>query len=130
MPRMTNTTTEDPRDVWERYVATWRAQTPEERRRRYETCLSPACIYTDPLTVATGWDELQNAVAAFHQQIPGGHFVTEQFLAHHGRSIARWRMVTADGARLGEGVSYAEYDAGGKLAVMTGFFEVPGAGAS
>jgi hypothetical protein len=119
-----------PRDVWESYTESWRVASVAEKRRLYETCLSPACIYTDPTTVAAGWDQLEAYMVGFHAQVPGGHFVTDVFFAHHGCSIARWRMLGADGAQLGEGTSYGEYDAEGKLVVMTGFFAVPGASAS
>jgi len=114
-----------PRAVWERYVESWKVTSVAEKRRIYETCLAPSCVYTDPLTVATGWDELSNYMLDFHRQVPGAHFVTEYFLAHHERSIARWRMVRGDGRSLGEGTSYGEYDRDGKLLAMTGFFETP-----
>jgi hypothetical protein len=65
-------------------------------------------------------------MASFHEQIPGGHFVTEQFFAHHGRSVARWKMLSGAGLPLGEGISYAEYDEQQRLVAMTGFFETPG----
>ncbi len=62
---------------------------------------------------------------AFHQQVPGGHFVTSYFLAHHDASIAKWNMVNAEGATIGEGVSYGQYNEQGALIAMTGFFETP-----
>ena len=112
--------------VWERYVGSWKTASVAEKRRIYETCLAPGCVYTDPLTQARGWDELTQYMASFQQQIPGGHFVTQEFLSHHGRSVARWQMLSGDGAPLGEGISYAEYDEQQRLVSMTGFFETPG----
>jgi hypothetical protein len=106
-------------------VASWKADSAAGRRALYEDCLSPDCVYTDPLTRASGWVELSAYMVAFHQQIPGGHFVTEQFITHHGKSIARWKMLNADAVQVGEGVSYGEYDDDGLLVAMTGFFEVP-----
>lgn len=116
-------------DTWERYVASWKAETEEEKRALYDQSLSPTCVYTDPLKVARGWDELVTYMREFHQQIPGGHFITERFIAHHDRSIAHWRMCNAAGDKLGDGVSYGEYDSSGKLVAMTGFFEVPASAA-
>lgn len=116
---------DDPKAAWERYVAAWKAQNAEEKRRLYATCLSPGCTYTDPLIQTKGWAELEAYMMNFHEQIPGGHFVTEYFLAHHGRSIARWRMVAGDGTPLGEGISYGEYDEHARLTSMTGFFDTP-----
>jgi len=66
-------------------------------REIYASCLAPDCVYTDPLTKAKGWDELAAYMTAFHDQIPGGHFVTQQFFAHHQRSVARWTMAGRDG---------------------------------
>lgn len=112
--------------VWERYVASWKVQSLAEKRALFETCLVPDCTYTDPLQVAQGWDELLAYMVEFHKQVPGGHFVTEYFATHHGKSVAKWRMASADAARIGEGMSYAEYDANGLLVAMTGFFETAG----
>ena len=80
------------------------------------------------LKAASGNPEAYEKWLDFHRQIPGGHFVTEQFIAHHGRSIARWRMVAGDGTTLGDGMSYGEYDGDGRLLTMTGFFEPPSPG--
>jgi hypothetical protein len=115
------------RDVWERYVRSWQVANIAEKREIYPTCLDQACVYTDPLTQAKGWDELLAYMISFHEQIPGGHFVTEQFYSHHHRSVARWKMLRGDGTPLGEGISYAEYDEQKRLVTMTGFFEPPGA---
>ncbi len=113
------------REVWERYVGSWKVASAAEKRAIFSTCLAADCVYTDPLTQAKGWDELTAYMAAFHAQLPGGHFVTQEFFAHHGRSAARWKMVGGDGTALGEGISYAEYDAQNRLVTMTGFFEPP-----
>src|ERR1022692_4386181 len=115
------------KEVWERYVRSWHVASVAENRDIYPTCLAPDCVYTNPLTQAKGWGELAAYMAAFHEQIPGGHFVTQQFFAHHRRSVARWQMASGDGTPLGEGISYAEYDEQHRLVTMTGFFEPPGA---
>ena len=117
----------DLRTVWETYVSAWKVETSAEKAAILATCLMPSCVYTDPLTQAEGWDELVSYMLSFHQQVPGGHFVTEYFLAHHGRSIARWKMLNGEGQLLGEGTSYGEYDAQRRLVAMTGFFEAHGA---
>lgn len=120
----------DLKTVWERYVASWQAGTVAEKRARFAECLAPDCVYTDPLARTQGWDELLGYMASFHEQVPGGHFVTEYFLAHHGRSIARWKMLNGAGAEIGSGISYGEYDAQHRLVAMTGFFETPEAAAA
>jgi hypothetical protein len=120
----------DPRAVWERYVASWQVKSRKEKLALFEGCLSPECVYADPLTRVSGWEALAAYMADFHRQIPGGHFVTSQFIAHHGRSMAKWTMRGADDAVLGEGVSYGEYDRDNRLVAMTGFFEAPQTGAT
>lgn len=109
--------------TWERYVASWKAETTVEKRALYEQALSSRCVYRDPLTVADGWEQLLEYMDSFHRQIPGGHFVTTEFMAHHGRSIARWEMRDGKATKIGVGMSYGEYDDQGKLTSMTGFFE-------
>jgi hypothetical protein len=116
--------------VWERYVASWKAGTTAEKRALFAESLAPECIYTDPLARTQGWDELLSYMASFHEQVPGAHFVTESFMAHHGRSIAHWKMLSATGEQIGSGASYGEYDARQRLVAMTGFFETPGAAAA
>jgi hypothetical protein len=115
--------TMDPKAVWDRYVASWKVQSLAEKRALFETCLAPGSRYTDPLRVAQGWDELLAYMVEFQKQAPGAHFVTEYFASHHQKSIARWKMLSADAAPIGEGMSYGEYDANGLLVAMTGFFE-------
>jgi hypothetical protein len=111
--------------VWERYVAAWKAGSLEEKRALFAGCLAPSCTYTDPLQQAEGWDALALYMVDFQRQVPGGHFITEAFSTHHDKSLAKWRMVNADGVKIGEGVSYGEYDANDRLIAMTGFFETP-----
>jgi len=121
--------TRDARATWERYAESWKVSGAAAKRALHETCLAPNCTYTDPLVVAQGRDALVEYMLEFHHQVPGGHFVTDHFLAHHDRGIARWRMVGGDGTTLSDGISYCEYDADGRLRAMTGFFEPPGRGA-
>jgi hypothetical protein len=116
----------DLKAVWEHYVSAWKVTSLAKKRELFAQCLVPACVYTDPLTVARGWDALLQYMVDFHAQVPGGHFVTQQFFAHHQCSVARWTMVSAQGETLDEGISYAEYDAEGRLRTMTGFFDPPG----
>jgi hypothetical protein len=65
--------------VWERYVASWSAQSATEKERLFAGCLAPDCVYTDPLTRAQGWLELAAYMVEFHRQVPGGHFVGGNF---------------------------------------------------
>lgn len=111
--------------TWETYAASWKAESASDKRALFEKSLDPHCEYNDPLTTAKGWSALTDHMLDFHRQIPGGHFVTRYFLAHHNQSIARWEMRNGTNAVLGEGISYGKYNDDGKLIAMTGFFETP-----
>lgn len=115
----------DIRMTWDTYTRSWKAASAEERTALFAQALSEQCVYTDPLTQRAGWDALREYMVEFHQQVPGGHFRTVEFFAHHGRSAARWEMLGADETVLGTGMSYGEYDEDGRLLTMTGFFATP-----
>jgi hypothetical protein len=114
------------RATWDLYAASWKAGGSPEKRALFEQCLAPDCVYTDPLVRAEGWKALEAYMVEFHRQVPGGAFVTQDFLSHHDASIAVWTMVNGAGDPIGDGMSCGEYDDSGKLIRMTGFFDVPG----
>ncbi len=116
----------DYRARWEAYAAIWKLEGAAAKRAACADALHPDCLYTDPLTQRLGWDDLVAYMVDFHQQVPGGHFVTQYFNVHHGRSIVRWNMVAGDGTLLQEGISHGEYGDDGRLRSMTGFFESNG----
>jgi hypothetical protein len=118
----------DYKAIWEAYVASWMAESVEEKRALFETCLTPGCVYIDPLARTEGWAELAAYMIDFQRQVPGGHFVTQQFIAHHGTCIATWKMLNGDAVPIGEGISYGEFGEGDRLARMAGFFGAPGSG--
>ena len=109
--------------TWEAYTSSWKPETSDEKRATFAICLDVECEYTDPLMKTKGWDELITYMLNFHQQVPGGYFVTNYFLAHNHQSIARWDMKNSENQVIGEGISYGKYNEKGKLVSMTGFFE-------
>ncbi|MBX2801235.1 MAG: nuclear transport factor 2 family protein [Myxococcales bacterium] len=114
------------RQLWERYVASWKTDDAEERTRLFGAALSPDCVYTDPNVRLQGYDALRAYMEQFHQQVPGGHFVTKTFMAHHDQSVATWNMCDGEGNVLGDGISFGKFAEGGtRLLSMTGFFETP-----
>ena len=90
-----------------------------------EASVDARCVYRDPLTSVEGHAALIDYMVGFHQQVPGGSFRTTSFRAHSARSCATWHLCDAAGAVIGDGISYGEYAADGKLLAMTGFFDVP-----
>ncbi len=111
------------KDTWEKYTSTWKMTNKADRLAMFSEVLADDAVYTDPLVQACSWDELIDYMENFHQQVPGGHFVTTYFLSHHQKSIANWEMRTQENVTIGTGISYGEYDDRGKLVSMNGFFE-------
>jgi hypothetical protein len=111
--------------TWGKYVSAWEEATAKGKADVLRSSAAVGCVYTDPVTIASGHEELIAYMLAFHQQVPGGHFVTTYFLAHHDVSIAKWNMVSGDGTVIGDGVSYGQYNEQDMLVAMTGFFETP-----
>jgi hypothetical protein len=111
--------------TWETYASAWRAPSAEAKALALRASVDADCVYRDPLTKAEGHAALIDYMLGFHQQVPGGFFETTSFRSHHSRSVTTWHMCNADGVAIGDGISYAEYGADGKLVTMTGFFDVP-----
>lgn len=117
--------TDQQQQTWDTYTSAWRAASAQEKALALQASVEAECVYRDPLTCARGHAALIDYMLAFHQQVPGGFFKTTSFRAHSGRSVTTWNMCSADGMVIGEGISYGEYGASGKLVAMTGFFDVP-----
>jgi hypothetical protein len=111
--------------VWETYASAWKAEGAAAKRAVLARSVAANGVYRDPLAECKGHEALIAYMLEFHQQVPGGHFATTYFLAHHGRSIAKWNMLSQDGQKIGDGVSYGEYGPDGQLVAMTGFFDPP-----
>jgi hypothetical protein len=111
--------------VWESYVSAWKAEGGEVKRGLLARSVAPHAVYRDPLAECQGHDALLAYMHEFQKRVPGGQFETTYFLAHHGRSIAKWNMLDHSRQVIGNGVSYGEYDSDGMLVAMTGFFDVP-----
>jgi hypothetical protein len=114
----------DFKNTWEKYVSTWKMTDKTDRQAMFSEVLAENAVYTDPLVQTKSWDDLIAYMENFHQQVPGGYFVTTSFLAHHQKSIANWETRTGENATIGTGISYGEYDDQGKLVSMNGFFEI------
>lgn len=113
----------DHQHIWETYTAAWKAAEADAGLALMAASLAPECTYQDPLTRVNGWDELLAYMAAFHQQVPGGHFATRRFRYHDGQSIAQWDMLDAQGKVIGDGVSVGHYNAEGRIVAVRGFFD-------
>lgn len=83
---------EDRRGMWEKYALVWKTPSSKTSLEALGACVSPRCVYRDPLTQAEGHEALLAYMAELQKQIPGAHFQTTWFHTHHERSIARWNM--------------------------------------
>jgi len=115
-------TTEQQRDVWEIYAATWRVPSRAKRLAAYQDCLTEDCVYTDPNIRAVGHTEIADYMDGFQQQLPGGGFATRQISGHHDTVLVEWDMVDSSGAAISPGTSIGTFDTAGRLTSMTGFF--------
>src|SRR5690349_8855772 len=101
----TMTSEDGKRATWTTYVTAWNATTRQAKEDALAASVNPRCSYRDPTMAVEGSAALVEAMLGFHRQIPGAHFETTYFLAHHDRSIARWNLLSGDGAVLGDGIS-------------------------
>jgi len=111
--------------TWETYTSAWQAPGAEAKALALRSSVDADCVYRDPLAKAEGHAALIDYMLSFHQQVPGGFFKTTSFRSHNSRSVTTWNMCDAGGGVIGEGISYGEYGADGKLVAMAGFFDVP-----
>ena len=107
------------------YEKSWSETDPSKRLQLFKQSLSPICVYTDPNTQLTGYDQLAGYMAELQGNIPGVRFVTTEFKTHHDRSLTHWDMVDGAGNVLGKGASYFVYGSDGRLSQMTGFYDSP-----
>ncbi len=107
------------------YGKSWSETDPSTRLKFFEQCLSPDCVYTDPASQVTGYDQLSGYMAEFQNKLPGGAFAATALQSHHDRSLMHWNMVDGKGNILSQGASYFLFAADGRLKQMTGFFESP-----
>ena len=113
----------DHHQIWETYTSAWKAESVDDTRALLGASLALDCAYQDPLVKVSGWDELIAYMSTFHQQLPGGHFVTRRFRYHQGQSVAQWDMLDGQGKVIGDGVSVGNYNEAGRLVTVAGFFD-------
>jgi hypothetical protein len=83
--------------TWETYTRSWSVADEVERLQLFGQCLIPDCVYTDPLTLTTGYDPLSGYIAELHKSVPSVKFITTDFKSHHDRSLTHWNMVDGNG---------------------------------
>lgn len=108
-------------------IETWASAWSEPHEQRRLDLLGQAaaatCAYIDPNTELAGHAAISGYMAGFQESTPGARFVTTGFRTHHDRCCVQWNMIDREGQVLSPGVSAGVFDAQGRLAQMTGFFD-------
>ena len=107
-----------------RYIASWNETDAGQRRALIEQVFTPDATYVDPLVAATGWDAIDQTVAAVQQQLPGLRFTLADGVdAHHDQVRFRWHLASPAAAEplvVGFDVAVAEQ---GRFQRVYGFLD-------
>ena len=110
-------------NLWRRYAAAW--SLPEDARtRELAACVADDVTYCDPNSAIEGPSSLSNYMGGFQTSVAGGRFQIASVVDHHGRTLAHWKLLSAEGQVLQSGASFAALDEDGRLRTITGFFPV------
>ena len=105
------------------YAAAWGDADLASRRRLLERVWADKGTYTDPTVQLQGREALVQHISTFLDKLPGARIVpTTHVDAHHNGFRFGWRIVSASGTALSEGLDYGELDATGRITRIVGFF--------
>ena len=111
------------------YMCAWAEVDPARRLELLRHCWRDDGVFADSMGSAEGPAGLSAYIEAAQQVMPGAR------LERAGaatlvldRARFAWRAVAADGTPLGQGVNFAEFDATGRIARLSGFWDSGGAG--
>jgi hypothetical protein len=106
------------------YVAAWNTADVDERRRLLVTCWADEGCYADPTVDLRGRESLVQHVSRFHERWPGAVIEHGRRIdAHHGWCRFAWRVASAEGTTLREGVDFGTLGPDGRLVRIVGFFD-------
>ena len=107
------------------YGQAWLAVDAEERRALLEVAWAPDAVYCDPLDHLEGREALAQHIGATQVALAGGQIaVTSTPVRHHDSAFFRWTMTDAAGATVMTGFDVVQLDDDGRIARLTGFFDV------
>jgi hypothetical protein len=101
-------------EQWQRYGSIW-SLPASERDRQLAECVAPDVTYADPNMTVQGLGAFSSYMAGFQKAFPGHSFKIRGVRAHHGRSLARWDQLDAQGSVVAPGISMAEASADGRF---------------
>ena len=110
-------------DTWRNYARCF-STSDDERQRLMAAHLSPKVIYRDPNTEVHGHEAFAAEMTRMQTAFPGHTFEVFAVDAHHNHSMARWRLLDAEGNHVTNGLSHGIHDTDGRLADITGFYPI------
>ena len=103
-----------------RYLETWNETDPRARRKAIDELWAQDGVYTDPIAVAAGRDQIDATIGAVQEQFPGLVFtLAGEVDAHH--DIARFTWSLGDDMVVGFDVLVL--DADGQISKVHGFLD-------
>lgn len=103
-----------------RYLETWNETDPTARRKGIGELWAEDGVYTDPMAVATGPDEIDATIGAVQSQFPGLAFALAGPVdAHHDIARFTWSL----GEDLVIGFDVLVLDADGRICRVHGFLD-------
>jgi hypothetical protein len=116
-----------PDQLWQRYSRIWSADRAT-RITELDACLANTCSYCDVNGLIVGHQALSNYMEGFQQSVSGGKFRIKSVVHHHDRMLAEWELLGPNDSVLQTGRSFATVADDGRLASITGFFDLQAAG--
>lgn len=110
------------RDAWtiyQKYVSGWRAISDPERAAIAAEVIAADAHYATPRLASGGRQAIIDAMAAFQDKFPGGHFDIGDVSAHHDVALLTWVLVKADGTEFARGHDQIRVSAGRIVDVIT-----------
>ena len=107
-------------DLVAQYLETWNETDPAARRKAIDELWAPDGVYTDPMAVAAGRDQIDATIGAVQSQFPGLAFTLHGAVdAHHDTARFSWSL----GDELVIGFDVLALDANGQIAKVYGFLD-------
>ena len=102
------------------YLETWNETDPAARRKAIDELWAPDGVYTDPMAVAAGRDQVDATIAAVQAQFPGLAFTLASPVDSRD-DVARFTWNLGD--ELVVGFDVLVVDADGQIANVYGFLD-------
>ena len=114
-------------DTLDQYCTAWSTADAAQRTALLEAVWAEEGVYRDPKADVTGRAALGAYIGEVHQGMPGVRIErTTDVSAHHGHVFFGWRLITADGGVVVEGLDFGTLAPDGRITQIVGFFGPPG----